>query len=113
MVLCALERCAFLSCFGIPHPELKASAQCLGRFPETGYPEPLQGPGRRGAPADGGRPWALCWRFAVAYWICLMMSNIGMYSAMTAAPTQPPITAISSGSISDVRASTMASTSLS
>ena len=40
-----------------------------------------------------------------------MMLNIGMYRATTAAPTQPPMTAIRIGSISEVSASTAASTS--
>lgn len=46
------------------------------------------------------------------YLIRLMMLNIGMYRAMTAAPTAPPMIAIMSGSISDVSASTAAWTSL-
>jgi hypothetical protein len=46
------------------------------------------------------------------YWMRLITLNIGMYRAMTAAPTAPPITAIRSGSMSDVRASTVAVTSL-
>jgi hypothetical protein len=47
----------------------------------------------------------------LSYWISLMMLNIGMYRATTAAPTHPPMTAIRIGSISDVSASTDASTS--
>jgi hypothetical protein len=46
------------------------------------------------------------------YFSRLMTLNIGMYRAMTAAPTAPPITAIRIGSMSDVRASTVAVTSL-
>jgi hypothetical protein len=46
------------------------------------------------------------------YFSRLITLNIGMYRAMTAAPTAPPITAIRSGSMSDVRASTVAVTSL-
>jgi hypothetical protein len=45
------------------------------------------------------------------YLISLMMLNIGMYRATTAAPTNPPMIAIRIGSISDVSASTVASTS--
>ena len=41
----------------------------------------------------------------------LMIWNIGMYSATTMPPTAPPMTTISSGSSSDVRASTVASIS--
>lgn len=46
------------------------------------------------------------------YFSRLITLNIGMYRAMTAAPTAPPITAIRSGSMSDVMASTVAVTSL-
>ena len=46
------------------------------------------------------------------YSIWLMMSNIGMYSAMTAAPTAPPMIAMRRGSMSAVSASTVAVTSL-
>jgi hypothetical protein len=45
------------------------------------------------------------------YWINLMMLNIGMYRAMTAAPTAPPMMAIMRGSIREVSASTEADTS--
>ena len=47
------------------------------------------------------------------YWISLMMLNIGRYRAITMPPTHTPITTISNGSISEVRASTVASTSAS
>ncbi len=46
-----------------------------------------------------------------AYLTRLMIWNIGMYSAMTAAPTHAPMKAIRMGSISEVSASTEASTS--
>jgi hypothetical protein len=46
------------------------------------------------------------------YFSRLITLNIGMYSAITAAPTAAPITAISRGSIREVMASTVAVTSL-
>ena len=48
---------------------------------------------------------------AKSYWTRLMRLNIGMYSATTMPPTANPITTIRRGSISDVSASTVASTS--
>ena len=48
---------------------------------------------------------------SLVYLMRLMMLNIGMYRAMTAAPTAPPMMAINSGSIKDVSASTAAETS--
>jgi hypothetical protein len=61
---------------------------------------------RRAPPAHHLRP-----AMTELYWISLMMLNIGMYRATTAAPTHPPMTAIRIGSINEVRASTDASTS--
>ncbi len=60
-----------------------------------------------------GSPWECADPFDQLDGMSLMMLNIGMYSAITAAPTQPPMTAIRSGSIRDVNASTDASTSAS
>lgn len=48
-----------------------------------------------------------------AYWINSNTLKMGMYKAMIIAPTMPPTTAIISGSIKDVRASVVASTSAS
>ena len=45
------------------------------------------------------------------YLMRLMMLNMGMYSDTTMPPTATPITAIKTGSMSDVSASTVASTS--
>ncbi len=47
------------------------------------------------------------------YWTRLMIWNIGMYSATTMPPTAPPMTTMSSGSSSEVSASTRASISAS
>ena len=48
---------------------------------------------------------------SAAYLMSLMMLNIGKYSEMIMPPTHTPITTINKGSMSDVSASTVASTS--
>jgi hypothetical protein len=50
-------------------------------------------------------------RVAQAHLMSLMMLNIGRYSEMIMPPTHTPITTINKGSMSDVIASTVASTS--
>jgi len=62
---------------------------------------------------EGSRAWSRPGNQTLfaGYLISLMMLNIGRYSEMIIPPTHTPITTISSGSINEVNASTVASTS--
>ena len=60
----------------------------------------------RGCAASGGAPF-------YSYWIRLAMLNIGKYREIRMPPTTTPITTMSIGSMSDVSAFTVSSTSVS
>ncbi len=77
------------SYIGSGHDLLKSGSPETGQMARSGYQVP-------GSPG---------------YLMSLMMLNIGMYSAMTAAPTAPPMIAIRTGSMREVSASTEAETS--
>jgi hypothetical protein len=84
----------------------------LFESPVAGRPVPRsadKSPRMRGV--IGPKSVARASKSACGYLISLMTWNIGMYRAMTDAPTKAPMIAISIGSINEVRESTAASTS--
>jgi hypothetical protein len=92
---------------GLAGERLYGSAEGSGGNDSNGLVTPNR-------PRTCGRRGGVCRRRSdlADYFSRLITLNIGMYSAITAAPTAAPITAISRGSIREVMASTVAVTSL-